>query len=853
MTFEQLAGRLAGGLIRPVDDDALRFAIKAALPEVALGELDGIKELPGVINTAADSLRKTWRAGIDLSSQASEHPRINSMAILEEAVMGALPLAMMRPVDLVTAGRARLSHVPALFGPIDIVGITELSPVWRPLLHAVASQVPVRWISGPRSVPNWLDSELIEVVRAPALTPAITTSSAATTYHEAVEALRWARQLIASGDAQPADIAIASVSPADYDDHFLALRADANFDLHFVHGVKVTASREGQAAASLADVLLRGLSQTRIRRLNTLLRAYHGPFRSLPEGWTRILPSDAPLSSLEAWIRLIEGLSDGDWPFETGDGSALGAIVNLLAKGIDTAEQAGEGLLTGKVLEIWRRALAKGAAASLDLNLEVVRQDDGLEASVSVCWMPASSLAASPRRYVRLLGLNTGRWPRRITEDRLLSDHIIPTTKLDPLPVATADRRDLETILSTTEGSVVLSRARRDEQGRLLGRSALLLQAPTDEIYLRRNAVPKHAFSETDRLMARPGEFRGLLQAQFSSTCWRNWWSSELTPHDGMVRADHPLLLAILERTQSARSLRQLLRNPLGFVWRYALRWHTPERVDDPLTLSALMMGDLVHQILNRTLESLEANGGLAHADEELIAATVESASEEVARLWEYERSIPPAVVWRRTLNDVRGLGAWALAFRDENMPDARSHSEVPFGGMEPKSDTDVPWDHTASVEIPGTCFHIRGYIDRLDIASDGLRAIVRDYKTGRVPNADIVLDKGRELQRCIYAFAATSLLGGETSIDASLLYPRDQKELRLDDLNGALHALSGFLQSAFDNLAAGGALMGPDTGDKYDDLAFALPANAQATYCERKRDAAKEYLGAAVNVWEAP
>ena len=853
MTFEQLAARLAGGLARPVDDDALREAIKAVLPDTALGDLDGIKALPGMVSAAADTLRKAWRAGIDLQARAGDHPRLDSVAILEAAVVQALPPAMIRPVDVVAAGLARLDHARTLFGPIEIVGITELSPVWRPLLHAVAGRVPVRWIAGPRPVPDWLDGDVIEIVRAVPRTPEVSAVGAATAYHEAVEALRWARLLIASGMAEPADIAIAAVAPADYDDHLLALRADANLDLHFVHGVKVTASREGQAVAALADILLRGLSHTRTRRLNTLLRARAGPFQALPEGWTSILPADSTLSSAEAWVRLLDGLSASDWPDGTDHGPTLGAIIDLLAGGIEAADEAGEKLLRGRALAIWRRALAAGAAASLDLNLEVLRQDDGLEACVSVCWMPASALAASPRRFVRLLGLNSARWPRSIAEDRLLSDHIVPTADLDPLPVAAADRRDFETILATTESAVVLSRARRDEEGRLLGRSVLLLQVPSDETYLRRNAMPAHAFSETDRLMARPEEFRPLPQAAAASTCWRNWWRDELTPHDGVVRPDHPVLRAILDRTQSASSLRQLLRNPLGFVWRYGLRWRAPESGEDPLTLNALAMGNLVHRTLDRALQSLEADGGLATADEERIAATVESATAEVARLWEGERTVPPPVIWRRTLYEVCALDALALTFRDEHLPDARAFGEVPFGGAEPKSDAVAPWDATAPVVIPGTGFRIRGYIDRMDIAVDGRRALVRDYKTGGAPKDDIVLDHGRELQRCLYAFAVKSLLGDEVSIGASLLYPRDQLDLRLDDLDGTLEALTGYLQSAFTNLAAGGAVMGEDTGDKYDDLAFALPANAGATYCERKRDAATERLGAAAQIWEAP
>src|SRR3546814_12898156 len=78
----------------------------------------------------------------------------------------------------------------------------------------------------------WLKGELVEVVSAAPHAPAVETVSASTTYHEAIEALRWARHLIASGEAEPGDIAIASVTPAEYDDQFLALRSDANLDLH---------------------------------------------------------------------------------------------------------------------------------------------------------------------------------------------------------------------------------------------------------------------------------------------------------------------------------------------------------------------------------------------------------------------------------------------------------------------------------------------------------------------------------------------------------------------------------------------------------------------------------------------
>jgi hypothetical protein len=851
MSFEQLAVRLAGGFARPIDDESLRTAIQGILPTTALGELESIKLLPGMVAASADTLHKAWRAGIDLTARASEHPRLDSIARLEAAVFAQLPSGMMRPLDLVAAASSRLCHAKAILGPVEIIGITELSPCWRPLLRALTDHTPVTWSAGPRPSPAWLETTGVSISRAPPQAPVVRAVSAATAYHETIEAIRWARGLLASGEAEPADIAIAAASTADYDDHFLALRADANLDLHFVHGVKVTTTRDGQVAAALADILIRGLSQTRMRRLAALC-GESGSFQSLPTGWTRILPTDAPLVSVSAWSQMLKRLTPADWPDRQDHSAILQGIVDLLAMGHGAADEIGSALLSGRALSIWRKALLAGPSGSIDATLEVLKQDDGLEACVSIAWMPASALAASPRRFVRLVGLNSSRWPRGISEDRLISDHIIPTNELDPLPVGAADRRDFETIIGTTEREVVLSRARRDSEGRLLGRSALL-STNKDETYIRRNAVPVHAFSETDRLMARPQEFAGAPQAISAASCWRNWRRREITPHDGLIRADHPLLLAILERTQSASSLKLLLRSPLGFVWRYGMRLKAPESGSDPLVLDALGMGELVHMTLDLALQALESAGGLAQADEDEIDAAVRDAAEQVAGVWEGRRAVPPTLIWRRTLDDARLLASRALTYGDDDLPGSRSYSEVAFGGAEPKSAADIPWDPTTPVQIPDAGFRIAGYIDRLDLSGDGKRARVRDYKTGRPPKKPINLDGGRELQRCLYAFAVRALLGSDVSISASLLYPRHLFDLQLEDPEATLDEISGYLRAARANLAAGNALIGPDTGGAYDDLAFALPANAGATYCKRKLAAAIELFGDATQVWEAP
>ncbi len=271
------------------------------------GETRMIGRACGKIDARAPGFVERIGRRVDHAARAADHPRLAAIAHLEAAVLDKLPPGMMRPLDIVTAATARIGHAPAVLGPLEIVGLTELSPCWRPLLQALTAHIPVRWTAGPRSVPAWLDGTGVTVARAPAHAPGISAASAATAYHEAIEAMRWARSLLASG-VPASEIAIATASPADYDDHFLALRADANIDLHFIHGIRTVATREGQAAAALADIVVRGLSQSRLRRLAALCRD-SGPFETLPEGWLRVLPTDAPLSTPGALNRLLARLT----------------------------------------------------------------------------------------------------------------------------------------------------------------------------------------------------------------------------------------------------------------------------------------------------------------------------------------------------------------------------------------------------------------------------------------------------------------------------------------------------------------------------------------------------------------
>ena len=421
-----------------------------------------------------------------------------------------------------------------------------MSPVWRPLLAALKDATEVEWVAGPRQVPAWVPESGIAIVEKASERPEVHSESCASPRHEALEAIRWARDLLSSGRAKPEEIAIAAASPAEWDDHFQALSEMAGIDLHFVHGRKALSTPEGQLAAALAEVLLRGFSQARMTRLVGLLRSRNPEFNIVPGNWWRSLPEDAPLLSAASWRDILPAIDNPKDENSEAVVRAFTTLIETVAFGLRRAGEIGEGLLCGRCLALWRRALTEGPPEALDVTLASLTLPDQIAQETNIIWAPAESLAADPRPWVRLVGLTSRAWPRRQAEDALLPSHIVESSQLDPLPVHQADRRDFDTILKTTARQVVCSRARRDTQGRINGVSPLYPGA--NEIYRQRARIPEHAAGWADRLFARPAEFQELPGAQSARSCWMNWHTERLTAHDGLIRANHPLVVASLSR-----------------------------------------------------------------------------------------------------------------------------------------------------------------------------------------------------------------------------------------------------------------------------------------------------------------
>lgn len=861
IAVEHLAERLAGGFLRMVSLLELKKALAKALPEAKLGEFDAIKDLPGLVHAGAATLMKYWLSGADLEAMPST-PRVRSILALEAAALSRLPSNMKRPRDLIAIAMGRVHLTKTLFGDVVFRGMTELHPVWRPLLVAMGKETAIVWESGPRPQrPAWI-GDAAEVMNAEAEKPELASVSCSTPRHEAIEAMRWARELVSEKGVAPGDVAIATVSASAYADHFLALKEESDLPLHMAMGIATTQTKPGQEAAALADLLLRGLSQKRVLRFVKVRGTADGPFAGLPDGWERTLRPEATLRTEALWERALAGKTTLAktapvlLPF-LRDVAAF-ARAGKEEEKQKLAGEMGDRLLSEGTAALWRLALVNGPWRALDRTLEAMPARDAADQHSSVCFMSAETLAASPRPYVRLVGLTSRSWPRKFSEDALIPSTLVERAVLDPLPATEADRRDFWTVLNTASKSVVLSWPRRGDDGRSVKPSGLVGELDRKRgtslragaASLRRMRTAPHAMSESDRLLARPAEFAKMLQAKSAAACWADWKSNAVTAHDGLLSGLHPRIKAVLARRQSSTSLRNLLLDPISFVWKYALGFETPESDDDTMFLDARRYGNIVHDILQRAVKDTASLGGFASLDQVRLRSIIESVASTVGTFYELSNPVPPTLIWRSTIDRAIREASSVLVDSLPPLPGQKSWVEIPFGGGRDWYPEGLPWDPHEDVVVPGTDLRLSGRIDRLDLSGRRDLARVIDYKTGRLPDdTSMVLGGGKELQRCIYGFAVRRLVPG-AAIESGLLYSRELDFLALEDLDSALESAAEAIHESVLSIEAGRALPGLASLEGSGDLLFAMPANSKGEYMTRKSGAFRELMGDAANIW---
>lgn len=837
LMLPQLAARLCGGFVEMAPAEVLLPLIRAALAERGFSKFNDIAGLPRMPRAVMEAFRKIWNADLDLSSLADRGEQMADLERIETAIRRQLPAAWLLPTDLRDRAVARAGKARKLLGAIVLDGIVDIEPLWRPLINALVPHI--EWRTSGKVDRKWFAGHLVEHPLSP---PGFRRVEAVADHRsEVIEALRWARELMSTGTVSASDIAIASTSLDDYDEHMLVLRREASLPIHFASGIPALSTAAGQTCAALADILLRGLSQDRVRRL-LLGLPKAGALKLLPADWSRSIRPAASLNDVVQWettlSRTRERRADGDLAERV-----LLPILRRLDKGIGEALELGELLLGVDAKEIWKDALRTSPAEALAMSLQHLRVADENDTANSVVWCSADQLAASPRPAVRLIGLSVRSWPRTGGDDPLMPHHVAPRSELQPRSVTEIDRTSFD-IITGHARHLALSRSRRSVRGGL--QAASPLWPKEDEVELARLRVPVHCFSEADRLLSRPADALADPRVFRSRANWRAALSGELNPFDGLVPPNHPVILRALEQPLSSTALRLLLRDPQAFVWHRGLDWRPREFAHRPLVLNAASFGEMVHELIAASVRQLDRLGGIQKTTTDDREQVVRDAAAIIEAAWPLERAVPPATLWASTIGKAVDLTLHALKI-DEDLPHSLdTWTELNFGGA--ANPAGAPWPEELDVVLAGTGVRVIGRIDRLDLAKSGSVARITDYKTSKpeLSHDDLVMDGGRELQRVLYAIAIRTLvLPGR--VVARLLYlgtPITTRPLESERLDKAITDLSAFVAAATTALKGGFAIAGPDAFDKYSAYRLARPADLQGYLADK---------GAALAVANAP
>lgn len=218
-----------------------------------------------------------------------------------------------------------------------------------------------------------------------------------------------------------------------------------------------------------------------------------------------------------------------------------------------------------------------------------------------------------------------------------------------------------------------------------------------------------------------------------------------------------PAVLADLaaRTTWSASALEAWIACPVK--WFVERLLHPQELLPDP---EPIVRGELAHKVLERALGALHEDGitgplmpeHLPRARELALAALAEHAHDH--RISPDPRRLAAAL--RRLQADVLRYLDFAAHAGSEFGP---AHFELTFGG---------PGDELPAVAVADG-LSLRGRVDRVDVARDGGRAIVYDYKGATATARAKWTSEGR-LQLALYLLALPELLG--VRVDGGLYQP---------------------------------------------------------------------------------
>ena len=865
LTIQALAEKLAGGICKAASQSDIKESLRGIVEKTPIGEFDRIKHLPGFSSALCASLTQCWKANLSLktlasaSSHTNSQPRLNLMYELEQKLRASMKPGSLLLPDLVQQAVRRREHAKPLLGSLFFKGFVYLDPLWQFLVSELCNHLPVTCDSADVVSDPWLKSIPLETTSLAPVQPEKRRWIACETLAvEMKEAMRWARRLITKDGVSPADIGLVHHAGAAGNTMLISLARASGLPLHFVQGRPALELPEGQLAAALAEIRIKGVSRSGVIRIVELLQRQHPAYAPVKIDWWHSLPN-LPLKEMDDWHYHLNRLK------ETAESDQLDALERIygLVREItqpDTpAGLLGERLLPDKALSVWNHALAAGPAKALDLLLKELNLQDPSDPAACIQVGGASILNAAPRRFTWVSGLNHGIWPSSSPEDALLPSHILDPDLYRPIKADELARRYFERIEQSTSSELVCSYHLQNENGSKSSPSIFFQPATGAEVKVHRTQKVVHSLTHADRMLSRPEIFLKTNLGSLARQTWTDWHRSDmLRSHDGGLHSGHPLIAQCLNRSHSATSLKRLLRDPLGYLWGYGFGWQAPERTAQTLELNAKQFGSLLHSFLEEALLVLtdECEDGMAKASESALRSALLSARETIESRWRRTEAIPPMTIWQTTLNDIQELALGTLqACQPEN--GWRSWSEIPFGGQTGggRAGASVndphPWDSQQPVSLPGTEVSIKGYIDRLDLSPRRENARVYDFKTTRGKPAEDGLERGQELQRCLYTAAVKSLLGAKTIVEPILIYPRQEcHQSPLSNPDDTLAELADVLNLAFEAFEKGMIFSGPETEENFYDFRFALPAQALNRYLKKKKNLVDEKHPLGKKLW---
>jgi ATP-dependent helicase/DNAse subunit B len=284
------------------------------------------------------------------------------------------------------------------------------------------------------------------------------------------------------------------------------------------------------------------------------------------------------------------------------------------------------------------------------------------------------------------------------------------------------------------------------------------------------------------------------------------------------------------------------------------LGWRSLELDQQPLALSPAAFGELVHELLRRTINSLEPAPGFGRASRAEVEGALEAAVGVVSDAWPLERAVPPTLLWRHTLDEAARRTLRGLTLDDAFQVGTRSWTELSFGQPGQAERFDSPWEASREVQILNTGVRFGGRIDRVDLRAGRGAVRISDYKAGEAPrNAHrIIIAQGSELQRVLYALAARQLLPDATKVVSRLVYldgTSDPFALSGQALDDAISEVVRFVGIAIRLGLSGAVAPGPDARDRFNDLRLALPADLEA-YFQRKQAAFNQVSNELSPLW---